>query len=272
MGYFKKIIIPLLIAFMSGLIMASAQPAGSRPAKENEHLRMVKIPAGKYHPFLSPAGATDDVKITAFYLDINAVTNAEYLEFVTANPEWARSRVSPLFADQNYLKAWKSDFDLGDKINSLAPVTNISWYAADAYAKWKGKRLPTMVEWEYAAAARALNMPEKETMITYILNWYSKPTPKVLPPVRSGYKNQYGLYDMHGLVWEWVNDFNSVITGGDSRTGNNLDQGVYCAAGGLNVVNKKDYATFMRFAFRESLKASYTVRNLGFRCAMDASY
>jgi formylglycine-generating enzyme required for sulfatase activity len=48
-----------------------------------------------------------------------------------------------------------------------------------------------------------------------------------------------------------------------------LNKNLYCAAGSLKAVDKEDYASFMRFAFRESLKAAYTVRNLGFRCAMD---
>lgn len=250
---------------LPGFMAAPAQPAGSIKSREN----MARIPAGIYHPFLAPAGKETSWAIPSFYLDVNAVTVEEYLDFVRANPQWARSKITGLFADANYLKDWKGDFDPGEKLDRKAPVTNISWYAANAYAKWRGKRLPTMAEWEYAAMARPVDMPENEAMAGYILKWYSKPTPPVLPPVRSGYKNKYGLYDMHGLVWEWVYDFNSVITGGDSRTGNNLDQGVFCAAGGLNAVNKEDYATFMRYAFRESLKAAYTVRNLGFRCAMD---
>jgi formylglycine-generating enzyme required for sulfatase activity len=87
--------------------------------------------------------------------------------------------------------------------------------------------------------------------------------------VESTFKNGFGVYDMHGLVWEWVYDFNSVITGDDSRSSGALNRQLYCAAGSQNAVNKEDYASFMRFAFRESLKANYTVANLGFRCAMD---
>lgn len=245
--------------------------SGAGRSQKSKIKNMVIIPAGFYQPFLSPSGKSTKVRIASFYLDIHAVTNSDYLEFVKANPQWARSKVSPLFADHHYLTDWANDFDPGKKINKDAPVTNVSWYAANAYCQWKGKRLPTMSEWEYAAEARAVNMPYKESMTQYILEWYSKPTPEVVPPVRSGYLNKYGLYDMHGLIWEWVYDFNSVITGGDSRTGNNLGKSLYCAVGGLNATNKEDYATFMRFAFRESLKAAYTVRNLGFRCAMDVT-
>lgn len=230
---------------------------------------MVKIPAGVFEPFLKVNNKAVKVKMQSFYLDEHAVTNAEFLEFVKANPQWSRSRVPRLFADGNYLKQWAGDFNVGDSRTLNSPVTNVSWFAADAYAKWVGKRLPTLHEWEYAAQSAPVNAPKREKLSTIILNWYSRPTPAILPNVESTFKNGYGVYDMAGLVWEWVYDFNSIITGGDSRSGGDLDKQFYCAAGSQNAVNKEDYASFMRFAFRESLRANYTVANLGFRCAMD---
>ena len=71
---------------------------------------------------------------------------------------------------------------------------------------------------------------------------------------------------MHGLIWEWVEDFNSVIIQGNGGT--NADS-FSCAAGSLGSVNKEDYAAFMRFAFREGLQARYAINGLGFRCARD---
>lgn len=231
---------------------------------------MVRIPAGVFQPFLKVNNKAVKIKMHAFYLDPHAVTNAEFLEFVKANPQWSRAKVSRLFADGNYLKQWAGDFNVGNDRILNSPVTNVSWFAAEAYAKWLGKRLPTMQEWEYAANSAPVNAPKGENLATIILNWYSRPTPAILPNVESTFKNDFGVYDMHGLVWEWVYDFNSIITGGDSRAAGALNQQFYCAAGSQNAVNKEDYASFMRFAFRESLKANYTVANLGFRCAMDA--
>lgn len=230
---------------------------------------MVRIPSGSYQPFLKVNNKAVSVKMHSFYLDAHAVTNAEFLEFVKANPQWSRSKVSKLFADGNYLKQWAGDFNIGNDRILQSPVTNVSWFAAEAYAKWVGKRLPTMEEWEYAAHAAPLNALRGEKLTTIILNWYSRPTPAILPNVESTFKNSFGVYDMHGLVWEWVYDFNSIITGSDSRAAGALDQQFYCAAGSQNAVDKEDYASFMRFAFRESLKANYTVANLGFRCALD---
>ena len=222
---------------------------------------MVRIPAGVYRPFLRPEKESSSVRVHAFYMDVHAVTNAEFLDFVKANRQWTRSRVSRLFADKDYLQQWTGDFEIGNDKLLRSPVTHVSWFAASAYAKWKGKRLPTMAEWEYAAAAPPVKCEKGVQLSTIILEWYDHPTPAVLPPVGSTYRNTLGLSDMHGLVWEWVEDFNGVVTlnGG----------GFTCAAGALQSVDKRDYAAFMRYAFREGLKASYTVGSLGFRCAAD---
>jgi formylglycine-generating enzyme len=54
---------------------------------------------------------------------------------------------------------------------------------------------------------------------------------------------------------------------GDSRSNSAVNRDLFCASGSFGASDKEDYAAFMRFAFRGSLKANYTVGNLGFRCA-----
>ncbi len=236
---------------------------------ETEVAGMVMIPAGYYQPFFIVGEDTEAVEIQSFYIDKYAVTNAEFMEFVKANPEWARSAVPSIFADENYLSHWEEDFYIGNQALCDRPVINISWYAASAYAEWKGKRLPTLAEWEYVAGSMPVHMHDKSKLNEFILQWYSKPTPEMLPDVGSTFENEYGVYDMHGLIWEWVYDFNSIIIPDDSRSSGTLNSNLFCAAASLNAVDKKDYAAFLRFTFRESLKARYTIRNVGFRCAMD---
>lgn len=228
--------------------------------------KMVVVAKGKYFPFIVTK-SDKPIIVDAFLMDETAVTNAEYLEFVKANPSWRKSKVSRLFADTNYLKQWEGDYSLGKHEREMlnAPVVDVSWFAATAYAKWKGKRLPTVAEWELAGNGKPKNI--KDTSLTeYILAWYNKPNTKALPQVKSTYCNEYGLYDMHGLIWEWTFNFNSFISSGDSRVTADDEKKLFCAAGAINVTDRKNYAAFLRFSYRGSLKGNYCIANLGFRC------
>lgn len=256
-------------AYTLFLAICLVQPASQRaqinnPRQRTTHARnhedMVEIPAGEFIPFLQADGLRYKERVSSFFLDIHAVTNQQFLEFVRANPEWRRSRIPRAFADCNYLKQWKGDLEIGDPKIDNSPVTNISWFAANAYSKWIGKRLPTLDEWEYAAGALPINAKPGEKLSRIILGWYDHPTPAILPKVGSTYENRFGVWDMHGLIWEWVDDFNSVMPQGGA---------IYCGAGAAGATDKEDYAAYMRYAFRESLQAIYTVGSLGFRCAED---
>jgi formylglycine-generating enzyme required for sulfatase activity len=129
-----------------------------------------------------------------------------------------------------------------------------------------------LAEWEYAAAASetAAYGRDEPDYNRRILDWYSKKTPEVLPPVGTLPANHYGVRDLHGLVWEWVDDFNTALVTGESRGDAGLDRNLFCGSGSIGAADPSDYAAFMRFAFRSSLEASYGVNNLGFRCAADA--
>lgn len=220
----------------------------------------VPIAGGVFTPLYG--SAQKPVKVKAFRIDVAPVTNAEFLDFVTANPAWRREAVSPLFAEAEYLHHWQSPTELGPEAIPDGPVVNVSWFAAKAYCGAKGMRLPTVNEWEYVASRPIPGADVRQV----ILDWYSVPTPDVLPSVRSGYKNANGVVSLHGLIWEWTLDFNSAMVTGESRADGSLDKSLFCGAGSANAADKSDYAAFLRFGFRSSLKAKYTVRNLGFRC------
>lgn len=213
---------------------------------------------------------TEQVKVAPFQLEVTPVTNSQFLKFVLDNPSWRRSRVQRVFAEGKYLAHWNGDLsfpaDLADR-----PVVNVSWFAARAYAQSLGRRLPTQDEWELAAQATESSFQGStdEAFRQRILTWYSKPTPPVPAPVGSVFRNVYGVYDLHGLVWEWVEDYNTVLVSGDSRGDGELDRQMFCAAGVSGTVDPGDYAAYMRYGFRSSLKPGYTLGNLGFRCAAD---
>jgi sulfatase modifying factor 1 len=242
----------------------SHRPLNTFEITENK----VLITGGTYIPLYG--SDSQKVEVGNFYMDVYPVTNANYLAFVKANPQWQKSNVKKLFADANYLNHWKNDTTLGDDMLPNSPVTNISWFAANAYCKSIGSRLPTLDEWEYVAMAdpNEIDARFKEKYNQYILDWYEKQS-TYLNEIGNTYKSYWGVYDIHGLVWEWVFDFTSVLLTGESRGNSNSDSDLFCGSGSLGANDLMNYAAFMRYAFRGSLKANYNVRNLGFRTVKD---
>jgi formylglycine-generating enzyme required for sulfatase activity len=255
-----------------GLLLAAliaAAPA-TRVAGALPEVTYQTIPGNEFRTVL-PLGEQKTVRVQSFALADRPVTNGEFLEFVVRHPEWRRGRAGRLFADERYLMHWQSALSLGEAAPEDAPVTRVSWFAATAYCESHNARLPTWHEWELAAAADAARTDARDDPAwrQAMLDWYAKPTPERFPPVMRNPSNVYGIYDLHGLVWEWVEDFNGMLVTRDNRQPDSLDKLEFCGAGALSLEQKENYAVLMRVAFLSSLEAAYTTRNLGFRCARD---
>jgi formylglycine-generating enzyme required for sulfatase activity len=262
-----KVIVINIALFV--LIAVGLFPQNNLKNKSPEY-KMVLISEGFYSPLYKKETEANQ-KVDNFYMDVYPVTNAEFLKFVTANPKWQRSNVKKIFADESYLKNWKGDHELGGNAKPNSPVTYVSWFAAKEYAEWAGKRLPTVAEWEYAASAskeKKYAANDKKT-INRILQWYSKISNGEILPVGSTEKNYWGVYDMHGLIWEWTYDFNTALVTGESRGDSDLERNLFCGSGASNAKDVENYPAFMRYGYRSSLKANYTTHNLGFRCVKD---
>jgi sulfatase modifying factor 1 len=158
---------------------------------------MILIPGGEFlmgndtDENHSPAHA---VRLEAFYLDAHEVTNGDYYEFCLATghrlPEfWGidARRSGPQFPDH--------------------PVVGVSWQDAADYAAWRGKRLPTEAEWEYAARGglEGKDYPAGDTLSPSDANYSDS---GIGAPVEVGTfaPTGLGLYDMSGNVFEWVAD------------------------------------------------------------------
>src|SRR5581483_2721306 len=111
------------------------------------------VPGGTFASVLPADAKAADVVVASFRLRREPVTNGEFLSFVRTHPEWRRDRVPAVFAEERYLAHWNAPDALGPEADSAQPVTEVSWFAAEAYCETEGARLPTWNEWEFAAAA-----------------------------------------------------------------------------------------------------------------------
>ena len=243
------------------LALVAALPAVAAPVFQ-------PIEGTTFESVLPVAKNSKNVTIDDYQLARTPVTNAEFLAFVKAQPQWQRGRAAKLFVDDKYLQHWGGPTRLG-AANPEAPVVHVSWFAADAYCAAQGARLPTWHEWEWAAAAdeRVADARKDPTWRQRILGWYAE-TGTNLPRVGRGPANLHGVQDLHGLVWEWVEDFGAMMVSGDNREqGADPDLMKFCGAGAMTMEQKENYAVMMRIAMLSSMKASYTTANMGFRCA-----
>jgi formylglycine-generating enzyme required for sulfatase activity len=255
---------------MERLVVAIALAACAAAAQAAEY---VPLPGGRFESVL-PQGsvptASTPVDIAPFAMRATPVTAAEYAAFVAAHPQWQRGRAASVLADARYLSKWATPLQPGAAVPANSPVTDVSWFAAGAFCEAEGARLPTWLEWEYAAAADATRTDARRDPAWQqrILSWYEQPSPAVLPAV-GGAANAYGVRDLHGVVWEWVEDFNALFIAGDSRTQGDPDKLKFCGAGALNIIDRDSYAVLMRIALLSSLAGADSTANLGFRCVRE---
>jgi formylglycine-generating enzyme len=215
-----------------------------------------------------PAGT----RVAPFELMKQPVTNGEYLEFVRRNPAWRRGTMPVALAEARYLSHWKGPTEPGPGALADRPVTWVSWFAARAYCTARQARLPSWREWEIAAAAdeKRADARTDPAWRERILRWYSRPSNEPLPATGTMPPNSYGVQDLHGLVWEWVDDASALLVSADDREQGSADRQRFCGAGALSMDDRDNYAILMRVAMLSSLEAADATGNVGFRCARDA--
>lgn len=248
-----------IAAVLAALASAAAQGAA-----------YVRLPGGDFDSVLpqNAPGQPQRVRIEPFELRATPVTVADFQAFLQTHEAWRRDRVPEVFAGPAYLADWADALHPAPQASPQAPVTGVSWFAARAYCESEGARLPTWLEWESAAAADATRADARDDpqWRQRILTWYERPAARVLPPV-GGPPDVHGARDLHGLIWEWVDDFNALFISGDSRTQGDPDKQKFCGAGAISIVRRDSYAVLMRVALLSSLGGADATGSLGFRCA-----
>ncbi|MBC8285182.1 MAG: formylglycine-generating enzyme family protein [Nitrospinae bacterium] len=193
----------------------------------------------------------------AFYMDLNEVTNTDYKKFIDETKHQA-----PYHWPEGNIPKTKEQH----------PVVYVSWFDADNYCKWAGKRLPTEQEWEKAArGSDGLIYPwGNQWSLDKSNNPYKHSTGTVSIGSFPEGKSPYGLNDMSGNVWEWVDSYylphpgNPVTRAEYGKDKRVLKGGSWfdCLSYGCGL----SAPTFNRSFFTPEVKNN----SFGFRCAKDA--
>ncbi len=197
-----------------------------------------------------------------FYMDVHQVTNAEYAACVSGGG----------CAAPGSFQSYSRVSYYGDPAYDDFPVIHVNWSQAEAYCSWAGKRLPTEAEWEYAARGglSGKRYPSGDSISGTDANYWNSGDPwdNDTSEVEYFAANGYGLYDMAGNVWEWVNDWYQSDYYGSSPT--NDPPGP--ASGTSRVLRGGLWpygASFLRVAARDAAAPSERGNAMGFRCAQD---
>ena len=231
--------------FVLVLFAVAAHPPVSAAATEPGDAR---LPGGRFETVLPPAANVKSTELRPFRMDRSLVSNARFAQFLREQPQWRRDRVARLFADERYLAGWLSASEPGEAL-ARQPVTQVSWFAATAYCESRGSRLPRWYEWEFAAAASESTADARKDPVwrQKVLDWYARPARGPLPPAGTSAPNYYGIRDLHGIAWEWVEDAGACLVSDDGREQGD-GSGRFCGAGAATFEQKENYAMLMRIA------------------------
>lgn len=214
---------------------------------------MVLVPGGTFEmgrdegdEFERPA---HEVTVASFLLDRAEVTNLQYREYVVAT-----GSLSPPHWLNGTYRAGEEQF----------PVVNITWEEARQFAKWAGKRLPSEVEWEYAARGTDRRLyPWGDEWKPDRAN--TERGAAGLPMAVGSFPNgasPFGLLDMCGNVWEWTADD---LTSYETPT-SSLGMGKVIRGGAYDVPRTRASTTY-----RGVVLPANRYDKTGFRCAGDLS-
>ena len=210
------------------------------------------------------------IYLETYWIDLFEVTNEKYLEFVEQTGH--RPALDASCETPNCKKGNLWDGNSFPKRVRNQPVTQVNWYDADAYCKWRGKRLPTEAEWEKAARGPVGNKypwgnSSPKGRATYQRKWRGVYTMTDVGSYSTGV-SVYGVFDMSGNVWEWVSDWYSRKH--YSYIAKENPQGP--AEGEFKVVRGGSWVNYpdtLRSAGRRWSRPEVLFNDTGFRCAKD---
>ena len=235
---------------------------------------MVYVPPGKF--MMGSADITDDEKppheVTisrGFWLDLMPVTNAMYNRFVRAGGYVTRDFWTNAGWEWTQKNGDQAPADYEGFVDLQQPRVGVTWFEVDAYCRWRGGRLPTEAEWEWAARGpKSLRYPwgnEMDAKRAVFKNNSSGKTARVNGNTRLDGASWVGVLDMSGNVWEWLSTLfwpypYNAEDGRESLEDAETWRGVRGGSWSYD-----DY--YLQAAYRRRLDPAYASPNYGFRCA-----
>ncbi len=211
------------------------------------------------------------VTLNAYWMDKYEVTSLDFAEFLNAHQSSAGRFIEIL--PSVTIEFVEGKYKPREGLENL-PVNRVSWYGADAFCRWKGKRLPTEAEWEKAARGRDSrifpwgNEYPDNSRVTFLRKFHEIGF-KVMEPVNSMSNgvSPYGIHHMAGNVWEWVADW---FDGGtyedpDQKNPSGPETGISKVLRGGNWYYK---AYYLRTTYRFNERPDHFNIWQGFRCAL----
>lgn len=275
----KKAIEVLLVVGIS--LLSCGGGFAESPEKEitwkKDNSIMVLIPAGEFTMGSSSGNDNEKpphkVHLDAYYIDKYEVTNEQFAKFLN---EWGRDTNEygkKMFYEHPWgIKVAASRFVVGTEGYEKHPAFFVTWYGANQYAKWAGKRLPTEAEWEKACRAgtttKYYSGNDTTTLGNYV--WYSINSGGKTHPMGEKKSNAWSIYDMAGNVGEWCSDWykEDYYKSSPSKNpaGPNSGNHRVFRGGGWGLS-----AEFYRSAYRYRFAPDFRYGFVGFRCAVSAS-
>lgn len=208
---------------------------------------------GERKPWYANEKPKRKVYLKGFYIDKYEVTNVLYADFVKA----ANHNPPDYWIDGNYPP------DIAEY-----PVVMVDWSDAKAYCEWRSRRLPTEAEWEKAARGTdGRRFPwgdEFDGKKVDADGQQEEPSP--IGTFEEG-KSPYGVYDMAGNVYEWVEDWYKAYPGNDYNDNDYGEKFRVVRSNGWGGMGHYNLQMYARTSYRNASPPDGKFNDIGFRCA-----